>query len=148
MPAANGLPRPAPGGAGIPAPVKPVSRKALVVAHKRVLVVDDDAENLAAICELLRLWDCDVEGAADGTAAVKAARREQPDVAIMDLGLPEGDAFKVMQQLKELGVFLIAFSGWQKAEEARAAGADAFVLKPDIETLEGLLKNVEPHAAR
>jgi len=113
------------------------------MAKKHVLVVDDDADNLAAMCEVLALWGYDAEGAADGKAALEAAGSHCPDVAVMDLGLPGGDAFHVIQQLKALGVFLIAYTGWHKAEmAARAAGADAFVLRPDIDVLEQLLKNI------
>ena len=53
----------------------------------RVLVVDDDAENLAGMCELLAFWGYEVEAVADGKAALAAAGRQCPDVAVMDLGL-------------------------------------------------------------
>ena len=113
--------------------------------HIRVLVVDDDAENLTGICELLACWGYDAEGVADGTAALAAAGRRCPDVAVMDLGLPDGDALHVIQQLKALAIFVVAFSGWDKAEPgARAAGADAFVLKPNLDALEQLLRTVQP----
>jgi len=115
----------------------------------RILVVDDDAENLAGMCELLAFWGYHVEAVADGKAALAAAGRHCPDVAVMDLGLPDGDALHVIQQLKALAVFVVAFSGWDKAEAgARAAGADAFVLKPNLDALEQLLCTVEPRAAR
>ena len=114
----------------------------------RVLVVDDDPENLTAMCELLAFWGYEAEGVGDGKAALDAAGRRRPDVAVMDLGLPDGDALHVMQQLKALGIFVIAFSGWDKAEAgALAAGADAFVLKPNLDALEQLLWNVQPRAA-
>ena len=113
-----------------------------------VLVVDDDAENLAGMCELLTFWGYDPEGVADGKAALETAGRRCPDVVVMDLGLPDGDALHVIQKLKALAIFVIAFSGWDKAEPgALAAGADAFVLKPNLDVLEELLRNVQSRAA-
>ena len=113
----------------------------------RVLVVDDDAENLAGMCELLAFWGYDAEGIGDGKAALEAVARRCPDVAVMDLGLPDGDALPVIQKLKALAIFVIAFSGWDKAEPgALAAGADAFVLKPNLDALEQLLRSAPPRA--
>lgn len=118
------------------------------MAEKRILIVDDEPDNLAAMEELLTLWGYHVEGVANGREALEAARRRRPDSVVLDLGLPDEDAFNVIAQLKALGVFVVAFSGWHRAESAvRAAGGDAFVLKPDLEKLEGILKLVERGAA-
>jgi CheY-like chemotaxis protein len=114
-----------------------------VTKSTRILVVDDDPENLSGMCELLAFWGYEAEGVADGKAALEAAGRRCPDVAVMDLGLPDGDALHVIEELKALAVFVIAFSGWDKAEPgALAAGADAFVLKPNLDALEELLRNI------
>jgi len=93
----------------------------------RVLVIDDDAENLAGMCERLAFWGYDAEGVGDR--------------------LPDGDALHVIEKLKALAIFVIAFSGWDKAEPgALAAGADAFVLKPILDALEQLLRSSPPRA--
>ena len=63
----------------------------------------------------------------------------------MDLGLPDGDALDVIRRIKaeQAGITIIAFSGLRDAEAgACAAGADAFVVKPDVELLERVLINV------
>jgi CheY-like chemotaxis protein len=60
----------------------------------------------------------------------------------MDLALPGGDALEIIRRIKTENdeILVIAFSGWHHLEAAaRAAGADAFVLKPDLEALERLL---------
>ena len=111
------------------------------MARKRVLVVDDNTENAESLCELVRVWGCEVEAAGDGKQALAAAHDQRPDTVIMDLGLPDGDALDVIRRIKaDDGVIVVAFSGRRDAEaEARAAGADAFVLKPDVEILERVL---------
>jgi CheY-like chemotaxis protein len=112
------------------------------MARKRVLVVDDNTENVESLCELVRLWGFEVEAAQDGKQALAATRARRPDAVIMDLGLPDGDALDVIRRIKaeQHGVAVIAFSGWRDAEAgACAAGADAFVLKPDVEVLERTL---------
>jgi len=112
------------------------------MAHKRVLIVDDNSENAESLCELVRLWGYEVEAAEDGKQALAVANARPPDAVIMDLGLPDGDALDVIRRIKtaQVGVTIIAFSGWRDAEAgALAAGADAFVLKPEVEALERAL---------
>jgi CheY-like chemotaxis protein len=112
--------------------------------RRRVLVVDDDFESQTGLRELFTVWGYDVDVAEDGKRALDLARRRRPDVVVMDLGLPQGDALHVIQLLSADGVRVIAFSGWGQAEvAARAAGAEAFVLKPDLERLERVLAGSE-----
>jgi two-component system KDP operon response regulator KdpE len=107
----------------------------------RVLVLDDDADNLSALYEVVTDWGYEPVTAADGKAALAmAADGRRLDVAVIDLGLPEGDGLDVIKQLKALGIGVVAFSGWNSEAAAVGAGADAFVLKPDLDGLEGALK--------
>jgi len=104
--------------------------------------VDDNTENVESLCELVRLWGYEVEAAEDGKQALAVAHDRWPDFIIMDLRLPDGDALDVIRRIKaeQADVTVIAFSGWSDAEaHARAAGADAFVLKPEVEALERVL---------
>src|SRR4029077_14765438 len=68
------------------------------MARKRVLVVDDNTENVESLCELVRLWGFEVEAAQEGNQALAAARARRPDAVIMDLGLPDGDALDVIRR--------------------------------------------------
>ncbi len=74
--------------------------------------------------------------AVDGASAVLAARREQPDVILLDLGLPAGDGFLVMNQVRQLprlsNVPIIIVSASDTMTDARAAavGAQGFLKKP------------------
>lgn len=107
---------------------------------RRILLVDDDLESRTALSELFGVWGYEVDVAEDGKRALELARQGRPDVVVMDLGLPDGDALHVIQLLSADGIRVIAFSGWDQAEvAARAAGADAFVVKPNLERLQGLL---------
>jgi len=116
---------------------------------RRVLVVDDDFESQTALGELFRVWGYEVDVAENGRRALELARARRPDVAVMDLGLPEGDALHVIRLLSADGIRVIAFSGWDQAEvPARTAGADAFVLKPDLERLERVLAEGEGRASK
>ena len=109
---------------------------------ERILLIDDNPEDIASLGELLRLAGHAVDGAADGGRALAIVRSWHPDLVIMDLRLPDGDALKVIRSIKaespDTAVF--AFSGWhQLRTPALLAGADAFVLKPDFDRLEQLL---------
>ena len=113
-----------------------------MLGQRRVLVVDDSPDNLSSLCELLEAWGYDAEAADDGARALLALARRRPDVVVLDLGLPDGDAVGVIRRIKATDgdIVVIAFSGWHHLEAAaRAAGADAFILKPDIDALEHLL---------
>ena len=108
----------------------------------RVLVVDDDPCGLEGLCEWLSGCGFDTHAASDGKHALEIAFTRRPDIIITDLSLPDGDACDVIRRVKatRIGAVVIAFSGWHHLEAAaRDAGADAFVLKPDVEALESLL---------
>ena len=86
---------------------------------------------------LLRLDGHEVHVANDGLEAVEMYSRVQPDVAILDIGMPGLSGHEVAQRIRELGseqpVTLIAVTGWgQKAdkEQAAASGFDHHFTKP------------------
>ena len=129
------------GALRLPIP-EPKNGTALMVGQKRVLVVDDSPDNLSSLCELLAIWGYDADAADDGPRALLALARRRPDVVVMDVGLPDRDGLDVIRRIKATDgdITVIAFSGWHHFEAvARAAGADGFVLKPDVEALERLL---------
>ena len=66
----------------------------------RVLVVDDNQAAAQSLSMLLRLWGHEVELAYDGPAALKAAQAHQPDVILLDIGLPGLDGYQVARQLR------------------------------------------------
>jgi two-component system, cell cycle response regulator len=66
----------------------------------RVLVVEDNPTNLALMEYLLRTFGYDVFTASDGAEGIEVARRESPDVILMDLQMPKLNGFDAVRQLK------------------------------------------------
>ena len=71
-----------------------------VVTPRKVLVVDDNVDTARSAAMLLRKAGQTVEMVHDGFAALKAARTFEPDVIILDLGLPGLDGYKVAENLR------------------------------------------------
>ncbi len=107
------------------------------MAKKKILIVDDDADLRAALNIRLRANGFQTEFAADAMTAVLQARKFSPDLILLDLGLPGGDGFVVMQRLSTIPALavipVIVLSARDKgANENRVAmaGAVAFLQKP------------------
>jgi len=113
---------------------------------ERVLVVDDEVEEREALCELLSTWGFEAEAAEDGKHALEMVLTFKPGVVVLDLGLPDATGAEVVRVIREDGkARIIVFSGWHGLRDAAlAAGADAFVLKPDLEALERALLTPTP----
>jgi CheY-like chemotaxis protein len=114
---------------------------------RRILVVDDNVDAALTLAELLTLEGHETHVAHDGPAAVDAARRLSPDVAILDIGLPGFDGFEVARRLRAdpalSGVLLVALSGWVQPDDrarSRKAGFDHHLAKPiQLKSLESVL---------
>lgn len=104
---------------------------------KKILLIDDDKDVVHALNVRLRSQGYQVAVAGDAIAAVSTARREKPDLIVLDIGLPGGDGFLVMARLKSLYDFaltpIIVVSARDVAatkERALKAGAVAYFQKP------------------
>jgi CheY-like chemotaxis protein len=104
---------------------------------RRILVADDNCDAGETLAMLLRLDGHEVHVANDGLEAVEMFGREQPDVVILDIGMPGLSGHEVARRIRELPserpVILIAVTGWgQKADKDRAAasGFDHHFTKP------------------
>jgi len=102
-----------------------------------VLVVEDDADIARALNVRLRAAGYETDVAEDAATAVGAARRFEPDLVLLDLGLPAGTGYAVLERLRALGsltaVPVVVLSAWDRqANEPRAlaGGAAAFLSKP------------------
>lgn len=120
-------------------PQKKESAKAEAVsaAVRRVLVVEDNPDLAETLSRLLTHWGHAVAVASTGTAALAKASEFNPDIALVDIGLPGIDGYAVAGQLasspKFSGIQLIAISGYgQDTDRARAveAGFEDYLLKP------------------
>ena len=104
---------------------------------RRVLVVDDSADAADSLALLLELEGHEVATAYSASAALEAAERLQPDVAFIDIGLPQMDGYEVARRLRASdccrGTRLVALTGYGQPDdrdEARRAGFDHHLVKP------------------
>ncbi|HEX7786687.1 MAG TPA: ATP-binding protein, partial [Methylomirabilota bacterium] len=106
---------------------------------RRILVIEDNDDAREMLRVALTLVGHTVYEAADGHAGVAAARDTEPDVALVDVGLPLLDGYEVARQIRAgangKAIRLIAITGYGQAEDrrrAREAGFDAHLTKPVV----------------
>jgi CheY-like chemotaxis protein len=104
---------------------------------KKILVVEDDADVRLGYQILLKANHYETFFAVDSTTAISEARKQQPDLILLDLGLPAGDGFIVLERfhanpnLALIPVIVVSARDVQgNREKALKAGAKAFVQKP------------------
>jgi CheY-like chemotaxis protein len=103
-----------------------------------ILVVDDDAAVRGLIVRILRSGGLVVVGEAGSVAeALACAEALRPDVALVDIGLPDGDGFSLTRQLRALSwdVRVVLFSSdadRTNADSAQRAGAVGFLPKDEL----------------
>jgi two-component system, OmpR family, response regulator len=107
----------------------------LSVGDTRVLVVDDEANITDLVATALRYEGFDVEVAATGTDALRAAETFRPDLMVLDIMLPDRDGFQVVQRLRTDGrhvpvVFLTARDSTEEKVKGLTVGGDDYVTKP------------------
>jgi signal transduction histidine kinase len=102
---------------------------------KRVLIVDDNEDAAVLLGELVRSCGHEIVIAHDPATALRAVPEFAPDVAILDIGLPDMDGYALAARVRELsaGCRLIALTGYgqdRDRERSALAGFDAHVVKP------------------
>jgi two-component system, OmpR family, KDP operon response regulator KdpE len=122
----------------------------------RILIVDDEPSILGAMAPLLRSRGYEVATAMSGVAALETSERFQPDVVILDLGLPDIDGIEVCRLLRDARpvpcIVLSARESEADKVAALDAGADDYVTKPFsteelLARLRAALRRQEPAAA-
>jgi len=117
---------------------------------RKILIVDDNADLSKGLRIILRAHDYVTAMAADGVSAISQAKNEKPDLILLDLGLPAGDGFKVIERLSNIeslaSIPIIVLSAKDVAtnkDRALKAGARAFLQKPaDNAELLGSIKRL------
>ncbi|MEO8451770.1 MAG: response regulator [Gemmatimonadota bacterium] len=124
------------------------------MTNKKILIVEDDADVRLGYRVLLKANQYDTFFAADSTSAVSEARKHLPDLIILDLGLPAGDGFVVLDRFKTntylalIPVVVVSARDVQaNKERALKAGAKAYIQKPwnDSELLGIISQLITPH---
>ena len=107
------------------------------MSYKKILIVDDDPDVRQSMHVRLKANHYDTFFAVNALSALTEARENKPDLIILDLGLPAGDGFVVMERLKSFPALAVipiivvsARDALATKERALRAGAKAFLRKP------------------
>lgn len=122
----------------------------LRMAALKILLADDNTDLVNTLTELMEMLGHKVVTAGNGHDALTRARKERPDVAVLDIGMPGMNGYEVAKAIRteEWGrtITLIAATGWGTAEDqekAKSAGFDFHLAKPfAIDKLQTMLQQV------
>jgi len=102
-----------------------------------ILVADDNRDSADGLAMLLRLMGHTVAAAYDGEEAFARAQELQPDIVILDIGMPRRNGYETCRMIRQQpwgrNALLVALTGWGQDEDrrrTREAGFDAHVVKP------------------
>jgi response regulator RpfG family c-di-GMP phosphodiesterase len=107
------------------------------LAHRDIMVVDDNPANLMLLEEMLRQQGCEVSSFPGGRLAIAAAKRNPPDLILLDITMPEMNGYEVCERLKsteELShipvIFLSALNEIEDKVKAFRSGGVDYICKP------------------
>lgn len=135
-----------------PAPKPPPNRES---RRCRVLLVDDDRDVVRSLVRLVRSLGHETHVAYSGEEALQVAEACQPQIILMDIGLPGLSGYDTAREMRTRpwgkAVTLIAVTGWVRDDDRRRAlesGFDRHLTKPvDASLLEALLNGTSPEAS-
>jgi CheY-like chemotaxis protein len=121
----------------------------------RVLIVDDFPDAAEMVCMMLGMLGHECRTAVCGKQALEVAAEFQPDIALLDIGLPDMTGYELAralrQQLAGKPLYLAAVTGWGQPEDrnrALEAGFDKHILKPaDNKKLREIIHSAESETA-
>ncbi|HZS05063.1 MAG TPA: response regulator [Blastocatellia bacterium] len=121
---------------------------AKMMARQKILVVEDAEDHRSVLRWLLEMDGYEIVEAGDGLCAVDAARRESPDLILMDISLPKVDGLQAMREIRASAALrsvpIIAMSAYDQQEireQALLAGCTDYAPKPlDLEQLEVMIR--------
>ena len=116
-------------------PISHVQRETAM--SEKILVVEDNPQNMMVILMTLRQYGYNLLEAVDGEEALQVAERERPDLILIDIQLPKVDGFEVTRRLRQMPAFssipIVALTAHaMKGDEERiiGAGCDDYLAKP------------------
>ena len=112
-------------------------RDGLAGRKLRVLVVDDNRDEVLTLMEIVRDEGHEARGVYGGRDVLDAVREFEPDVVLLDIGLPDRNGYdvarKIVQRYEDKRPRLVAVTGWKKSSDrmlAQMAGFDHHIAKP------------------
>ena len=116
----------------------------------RILIIEDDKDMATVLAMRLTKAGFEVKTAPDAIFGVKQAHEFKPDLIILDLGLPAGGGFAVMERIKlslntnAIPIFILTGTGDEQAKaKAMGMGAQSFIQKPyEFESLLGEIRKI------
>ena len=130
---------------------RPTLTQPVPATPRRILIVDDNHDSADMLATLLQFAGHETFVAADGLTAVEEAARLDPDVILLDIGLPVLNGYEAARRIREQQgqtrrPLLVALTGWGQDEDRRRskeAGFDAHLVKPvDEAVLDRLLSEL------
>jgi two-component system cell cycle response regulator DivK len=109
----------------------------------RILYIEDNPENRLLVSRILEAEGYEVVEAVDGPSGLKAAKEAEPDLILLDIGLPKVDGYNLAERFREMRELdqvpiLAVTANVMKGDRERtlAAGCDSYIPKPiDIDRL-------------
>jgi len=105
--------------------------------NPKILIVEDEPDNLETLSAYLEFKNYDIAKAVDGEEALEQVKKEKPDVVVLDLSIPKIDGWEVAKRIRKdessKDIVIIAFSAMalpHEMEKALSNGCDAFLPKP------------------
>ena len=129
-----------------------VPPKAKPMPPRRILVVDDNRDSATSLATFLKLFGNETYTAFDGREAVGVAAAIEPDVVLLDIGMPKMNGYDAARRIRAQSwghrVILVAVTGWGQNEDRRKAheaGFNCHMVKPvDPAHLMTLLASLSP----
>jgi DNA-binding response OmpR family regulator len=107
------------------------------LSRNKILIIEDDMDLQRGLNIRLRASNYDTAFASDAVMALSIAKKEAPDLILLDLGLPGGDGFLVLDRMRHIAslactpvIVVSARDPLANEERALKAGAEAFFQKP------------------
>ena len=136
----------------------PILARSLLIAMwggdmpERILVVDDNRDAADSLARLIQSFGHDAKAVYDGSQALDEISVFEPDMALVDIGMPGMDGYETVTELRtrrgQVHLIVVAVTAWSRDEDKRRAyesGFDLHVAKPmSVEKLRELLRLLDP----
>ena len=134
---------------------QPQKRTAAGISGRRILVADDNTDSASTLAMLLETAGNEVRVAHDGHEAITVGARFQPEVVLLDIGMPRKNGYDACKEMRAQSwaedAYFVALTGWaqpQDRDQAHAAGFDCHLVKPvEPASLERLIRELPRRGA-